>query len=324
MKKRILIDGRFIGEGESIARYVLELTKEILKLDKENDYTLLIRPIGEREVEQYPEIINAENLKIDVLDIPHYSVAEQTKLLKYLNREKYDLVHFTQFNHPVLYKRPFVVTIHDLTLVGHLHYFNFIKRLAYNLVMSTAAKKSKKIIAISEFTKKDVIDYFKVSEDKFEVIYHGLDFDKFSPNIPNKEQRIKEFKEEYKIAEDYFLYVGAWKKHKNLLRLLKAYYEFAKGKDDSIPQLVLVGKNDPKEPEIKTEIDCINERLKKQVNKAIVLTGPVDIRSDKLPIIYSGALAYIIPSLSEGFGWPPLEAMATGKIILPFQLDMLD
>jgi len=135
---RILIDGRFIGIGDSISRYTLELLKGLLKIDAENEYTLLIRPQGKKTLESFfkSEITNKKpetnqnllktnssnisdfgfrnsdfkNLKIQIFDVPHYSIAEQTKLLRDLNKEKFDLVHFTQFNHPVFYKGKFVIT----------------------------------------------------------------------------------------------------------------------------------------------------------------------------------------------------------------------
>src|SRR5690606_30652378 len=113
---RILIDGRFVGVGDSQTRYVLELTRNLLELDQKNAYTLLLRPVGKKELKFFPGIEGKDNLKIEFLNIPHYSLAEQTKLLNYLNKKRFDLVHFTQFNHPVFYRRNYVVTIQDLTL----------------------------------------------------------------------------------------------------------------------------------------------------------------------------------------------------------------
>lgn len=308
--KRILIDGRFVGVGDSQTRYVLPLTREILSLDKENEYTLLIRPVGEKELGRFPEITSAPNLKIQVLDIPHYTIAEQTKLLHYLNKEKFDLVHFTQFNHPVLYRGKFVVTIQDLTLIGHLHYFNLIKQTAFNLTMADAAKRSKKVIAISKNTKDEVVDMFGVPANKFEIIYHGLEHDRYNEQVKSGKSKVESFKDKYKIAGDYVLYTGMWKKHKNLKRLLEAFVQFRERNADNSVQLVLAGRKDPKEPEVILEVDRIN----KIVPNSIIVTGFVE--EEELPIAYAGALAYCIPSLSEGFGWPPLEAMACGTPVI--------
>lgn len=328
---RILIDGRFVGVGDSQTRYVLELVRNILKLDQENQYTLLLRPVGEKELEVFSGIKGKPNLKIDILDIPHYSVAEQTKLLQYLNKKKFDLVHFTQFNHPVFYRGNYVITIQDLTLVGHLHYFNFIKQLAFNSVMKSAARDSKKIIAISKVTEKDVIAFFGTPKTKFALIYHGIDHERFNIKVKNQKTEIDAFKRKYKILDDYILYTGMWKKHKNLLRMLQAFEKFKINCPQNQTQLVLVGKIDKGEPEVVELIEKINSKSavssqqlaaehinnsKQQTanRKLIITTGFIE--EDELPIANAGAMAYCIPSLSEGFGWPPLEAMACGTPVI--------
>jgi glycosyltransferase involved in cell wall biosynthesis len=310
MSNRILIDGRFIGVGDSIARYVLEMLDGILKIDDKNEYTLLIRPVGRPKLSAYPELLKAKNLKVVELDIPHYSISEQTKLIKYLNTEKFDLVHFTQFNHPVAYRGKFVTTIHDLTLVGHLHYFNLLKQLAYNTVMKDAAKRSAKVIAISQYTKDDIIEFFHIKDDQIRVIYHGIDHARFNNKIENRVERVAKFKKDNEIAGDYLLYTGMWKKHKNLKRLFEAYEQYLL-KSGSKLQLVMVGAIDEKEPEILAEIDRINAKFDK---KMILTVGPR--YGDELVTAYAGALFYVIPSLSEGFGWPPLEAMACGVPVI--------
>ena len=334
--KKILIDGRFIGVGDSMTRYTLEILNGVLKLDKENDYTLLIRPQGKKELARYPEIEHASNLRLEVLDIPHYSLAEQSALLKYLSKEKFDLVHFIQFNHPLRYKKPYVVSIHDLTMYGHLHREkNPIKRLAFKAVMNSAVYDSTKIITISNTTKDDILDNFKVKPEKIEVTYLAVD-PKFNVQARDQKSDINKFKEKYKIQKNYFLYTGMWKKHKNILRMLKAFGKYvndefliSNDKENSrfhVPniQLVLVGKIDKEEPEVTDEINRINSSLavilgdrsesKDLSLKPIITTGFIDER--ELPIAYAGALAYIIPSLSEGFGLPPLEAMACGTPVI--------
>lgn len=354
MAKRILIDGRFVGVGDSQTRYVLELVKGVLTLDKENQYTLLIRPNGIKDAEQFLKLeiqmanwqtepdmnlsgkssepiakykaqkTKYSNLSIQVLDIPHYSIGEQTKLLNYLNEEKFDLVHFTQFNHPIHYKGKYVITIQDLTLVGHLHRQNWVKRIAFGIVMKSAAKDSARIVAISKTTMDDVIDYYNVPKDKFDIVYHGVDHQNFNMTVKSRINEINQFKKKYNISDEYILYTGMWKRHKNLLRLLQAFEIFRKQNTDSRIQLVLVGKPDKKEPEVTAMIKRINssgavilrgEKESKDLSNSLVITTGF-IEEKELPIAYAGALAYCIPSLSEGFGWPPLEAMACGTPVI--------
>lgn len=356
--KRILIDGRFVGVGESVSRYTLEVLNRVIKLDLENKYTLLIRPCGadvfakffkippyQSEIMDFKSQKNHEKLKLEklienchkkyknlelkMLDIKHYSPKEQTHLLKYLNQEKFDLVHFTQFNHPVFYKGKFVVTVHDLTMLGHLHRQNPIKRLAFNKVMKAAAKNSVKIITVSETSKKDILDYYDIPEDKIKVTYLGVD-DKYNISVRSQQSKINQFMKKYDIGDQYILYTGMWKRHKNLLRALQAFQIAAKSGEieNRKVQLVMAGKVDEKEPEVIELINKINSGLrtqdsghgtydlrpKTQALNPVVTTG--FIPEEELPIAYAGALAYIIPSLSEGFGLPPLEAMACGTPVI--------
>jgi glycosyltransferase involved in cell wall biosynthesis len=354
---RILIDGRFVGVGESISRYTLEVLSHILKIDKENEYTLLIRPCGADvfadffKIPDYdPEIMDFKaqknqeklklenlikktksiykNLELDLINIKHYSLKEQTRLHKYLKEKKYDLVHFTQFNHPVFYKGRFVVTVHDLTMLGHLHRQNPIKRIAFNKVMEAAAKKSVKILTVSETSKKEIIEYYGTKEDKIVVTYLGTD-DKYNLQVKNKNSKIEKFRKKYDIPGEYILYTGMWKRHKNLLRMLEAFEKAAKKGEiaDRKIQLVMAGKIDKREPEVIELIKKINSKFEEGSKEKgegalhptpstprIITTG--FITEEELPIAYAGASAYIIPSLSEGFGLPPLEAMACGTPVI--------
>jgi len=360
--KRILIDGRFIGVGESMTRYCLEIVKGILDQDKDNEYTLLVRPKGEALSKKLKVKSNNCNLKLKILDTAHYSLGEQTRLLKYLNIEKFDLVHFIQFNHPILYRGKFVVTIHDLTLFGHLHREKLHKKLAFSAVMKSAVKNSAEIISISETSKKDIVESYNVDPNKIAVTYLGVD-GAYNAQVKSEKLKVKRFKEKYGIVGDYVLYTGMWKKHKNLIRLLKAFEKFQETRNNNqtnsdyqIPniQLVLVGKVDKNEPEVIKTIEEINKRFchserteqvegsSNQINNRImnkesrimaegshnssflvhnsnrplpiVTTGFVE--EEELPISYAGALFYVIPSLSEGFGLPPLEAMACGTSVI--------
>jgi len=312
--KRILIDGRFIGVGESMTRYVLEFFSRVLELDLKNKYTFLIRPQGEKELKRYPIFKQAKNLKIEYLDVAHYSLKEQTKFLSYLKEKQFDLVHFIQFNHPVFYRGRFVTTIHDLTLIGHLHYFNFFKQLAFNLVMRDAAKRSERIIAISKTTRDDIIDYYQIPKERFAIIYESVDHVRFNAKIIEQQPKIKAFKDKYHIDGDYILYTGMWKKHKNLQRLFTAFFGYKKRTKNPI-KLVLTGKIDKKEPEVIARIEEINKAfLPGFKDNSIITTGFIE--EDELPIAYAGALSYVIPSLSEGFGLPPLEAMACGTPVI--------
>jgi glycosyltransferase involved in cell wall biosynthesis len=350
-RKRILMDGRFVGVGDSMSRYTLELVKGFLQADSDFEFTLLVRPQGEKIAREFLTLdsgLRTRDFSIDVLDIPHYSLAEQTQLLRYLKRKKFDLVHFIQFNHPVRYRGKFVVTIHDLTLFGHLYRKSRIKGLAFHRVMKSATRNSSRIITISKTSKAAIVESYEVDPKKIEVTYLGVD-ERYSSDTARQLDRIQQVKDKYHIVDQYILYTGMWKRHKNLLRLLKAFELYKiHNPEPCLPagrsklQLVLAGKIDEKEPEVINEIKRINSSLchpdssplchceesgddSKPQSPLGGRQSPTDVGSilavgfvdeADLPYLYAGALAYCIPSLSEGFGLPPLEAMAVGTPVI--------
>ena len=112
---KILIDGRWIKQT-GIGRYIHQTLEQILMLDKNNEYVLMVRT---QDIDKIK--LRAPNLSLLPVDIAWYGVKEQTELLKVINAQKADLVHFTNFNFPLRYKGKFVITVHDLTL---LHFRN--------------------------------------------------------------------------------------------------------------------------------------------------------------------------------------------------------
>ena len=322
MSKKILIDGRFIGVGDSISRYTLGVLSHLLEIDKENDYSLLIRPAGVKTVKENG-LWDADNLHVHVFDVAHYSVEEQTKLLIWLNKRHFDLVYFTQFNHPILYRKPFIINIHDLTTFGYFHYENPFKVAMFRRVMKSAAFNSKKVISISNTTKDEILDHYPIHKRKVEVIYPGIDrnYLRISKMAAGDRYKLgKKFSESYELPGDYLLYTGMWKKHKNLLRLLEAFQKVESRKQEvenrrSI-QLVLAGKIDRNQPEIVREIEQINGHIIDAVSNSDPVFVAGFVPEELLPSAYAGALAYVQPSLNEGFGLPPLEAMACGTPVI--------
>jgi glycosyltransferase involved in cell wall biosynthesis len=296
---RIGIDCRMYSSAfTGIGRYVFELTKNLLKLDKDNRYVLFF---NDPEFQKFtpPD----KNVKKVLVNAPHYSFREQTKFLRALNREHLDLMHFTHFNAPVFYRRPSVVTIHDLTL----HFYpgkkkaSFLHRMAYSLTLKTAVKKAKKVITISENTKKDLHKLLKIASEKVAVIYEGVD-EKFK--ILADPQLTKDIKKKYKLDKQYLLYTGVWRCHKNLPNLIEAFH-ILKTEYDFDGYLVITGRHDPLyAPEIMEKAVSLN------LDDDVIFTGLVE--EDELVPLYNGALAYVFPSLYEGFGLPPLEAMQCG------------
>jgi len=191
--------------------------KVIQKIDKKNSYVIFILQENKDEIKK----LIGKNWEIVEANFRWHSVEEQSTFPKVLKKQKLDLVHFPYFSVPVSYKKPFIVTIHDLIInhfpTGEASTLNPIvykfKLKAYELVIGSAAKKSKSIITVSNTTKKEIVEHFKVSAKKIFVTYEGVD-DQIYGSVKNN------------TKEKYFLYVGNAYPHKNLTNLIKAFNIF--------------------------------------------------------------------------------------------------
>ena len=176
---RIGIDCRFWSQT-GVGRYTRNLVLELQKIDKKNQYVLFVLPQDYDEVKSL--ITNPSSLIIKT-NVEWHSLAEQIKFPSLLKKYNLDLVHFPYFSHPILYNRPFVVTIHDL-IINHFPTgkastqpmsLYVLKWLGYQRVLRHAVKKSKKIIVPLQFVKNDLSRTLGVSKDKIEVTPEGFD-----------------------------------------------------------------------------------------------------------------------------------------------------
>jgi glycosyltransferase involved in cell wall biosynthesis len=302
-KKRIAIDARFYGpKQKGLGRYCQKLVENLEKLEKdnqENQYYILLRK--ENYDDYQPKNKNFHRL---VADFKWYSFKEQTSFLFFLNKQKFDLIHFCHFNVPLFYGGKFVVTIHDLILLHYPtprnttlnKYFYFFKLWAYRRVIKNCVKKAKKILAVSEFTKKDIVQNLGTRSDKIKVALEGCDL-----KCRLGRSADSEILEKYGIIKPYLLYVGNAYPHKNLFRLCQAFRMIRKVQPQM--NLVLVGGK-----------DFFYERLRREVleqkMEGIFFAGHV--QDGDLDVVYKNARLYVFPSLYEGFGLPSLEALAKG------------
>lgn len=294
---KIGIDCRiYSSKFTGIGRYVYELVDRLSKLDQENEYVLFF---NNPEFDKFTP--PNENFKKVLVNAPIYSLKEQTRFLKLLNKEKLHLMHFTHFNAPIFYRRPSIVTIHDLTISYYPGKKNksFLKKLAYHLTIRSAVSHAKKIITISENSKKDLIKLMKTPEEKIEVIYQGVG-EEFK--VIDDQARLNKTIKKYNLGDDFLLYTGVWRYHKNLPNLIKAFHVMRTEFNLPNLKLAITGKEDPYYPEVKETIKELGE------TNNIILTGLIS--EDELLDLYNAATIYTFPSLYEGFGLPPLEAMA--------------
>ncbi|MBU0722196.1 glycosyltransferase, partial [Patescibacteria group bacterium] len=176
--KRIGIDARLYGRiSKGLGRYTQEVVDNIIKLDQDNKYVIFLCQENFNDF-QCDDI----RVKKILTDIKWYGLAEQIVMPYYIWRERLDLMHFPHFNVPIFCPVKFIVTIHDLILIkfstprattlGPLVYK--IKNFFYKIVISMAVKRAKKILTVSEYTKNDIVERFKVNSKKIVVTYEGV------------------------------------------------------------------------------------------------------------------------------------------------------
>ncbi len=352
--KTIAIDARMYGATQTgIGNYIYHLMKYLFKIDKKNNYLVFLLP---EEYDKF-ELPNERVKKIKVT-AKWYGWKEQLifpfEILKY----KINLIHFPHFNSPILYhliigaqnfvslrfyKTKTITTIHDLTpyyFPGH-KMNSWLRRKSFKLVFSTAVKRSSRVIAVSEYTKKDMIKIFlnnshchceggtteaiplqssrvvvtglprsaiaplaMTENNKIQVIYEGVD-EQF--RVIENYGKIETIKEKYKITRPFIFYTGVWRNHKNLVGLIKAF-DLIVNKYKMNYQLVLGGKEDSYYPEVRQTWEKLN------LGDRIIRTG--FISKEELPLFYNAADIFVIPSFREGFGLIGLEAMACGTPVV--------
>ncbi|MBP9827231.1 glycosyltransferase family 4 protein, partial [Candidatus Saccharibacteria bacterium] len=289
----ILIDGRWF-KATGIGRYVESLTTQLLKIDQKNNYSALIRPEDKSKL-----TFSDQNIRLIETDIMWYTPQEQLLLPKVLQDAKPDLVHFANFNVPLQYRKPFVVTIHDLTLLkfknirgGLLSPFTYrLKDVVMRHVLKTAIVRSKVIFTPSQYVADEIVKRYRVLPEKIIVTYNAADSLLTTPKISLAK---------FGITKPYLLYVGNVYPHKNLERLIRALPLI--NTDRAKPyHLVIAGKKD----DFHNRLEKLADKLK--LRESVHFTDWVS--EAELAGLYRSAAAYVFPSLSEGFGIPGLEAM---------------
>jgi glycosyltransferase involved in cell wall biosynthesis len=199
-----------------------------------------------------------------------------------------------------------VLTVHDIAPVILPHEHSAIVRFDFQILLPRLIRNCDQIIVVSESTKNDIITRFKINQDMIEVIPLGIDRSVFYPRNTDREILGR-----YNVSGEYILYVGTDVPRKNLPNLVRAFANIA----DKIPHhLVLVGPIRKKMIEKLIFKMPINWKMKNELMSRIIVVGYIDFKD--LPTIYSAASVLVLPSLYEGFGFPPLEAMSCGTPVI--------
>jgi glycosyltransferase involved in cell wall biosynthesis len=306
------IDMRMLGNRHGgIGRYVFELAKHLLKIDPNNAYHIFYNSFNseERDIEF---LGSHANVHLIAANSRHYSISEQTKYLWQLNRTRLDLMHFPNFNVPIWYKKPFVTTIHDMVhhKISGAKKSRLLHFHAYKKVIEHAANASKKIITVSEYSKKDIAGFLHVPDNKIEVVYEGYSL---KPEVD--EATITRVKKNFLIKRPYFLFVGVLERKKNIINLTRGFDAFL-SKYQLDMDLVIAGKTDKHYPDIKHKALDLKHRDR------VVFTGYVE--DWELAALYRGAFAFVSASLHEGFGLPGVEAMQFGLPLLVSNIEVFN
>lgn len=287
--KKIGIDARLIDQT-GVGVYIRNLLSNLDRLSPDDvEFYIYLAPGVKCQM---------SNIKCHFREAPYrwHSVNEQIGFYHQLMKDDLDLMHFTYFSYPVLYRRAFVITIHDLTPLifktgeaTSLPFFLYeLKHAAYRFTIHHAVQNASAIITPTQTVKKELLEHFRVKDDKVYVTLEGVN----SELLQAKESKTlaRQFK------QPFFLYVSNFYPHKNPQRLIEAF-----AKTNVKEQLIMVGPDDFFSTKIRAFVDKLgqNERIKLYHHPSI----------EDFVYFYKNAHALIHPSVSEGFGLPIVEAM---------------
>lgn len=286
---------RFFHNTSGLGNYSRDLVRILSEYEPDNEYLLLNKNKSERG----KEILERPN--VHFIETSKGNFSRQLKMGKDAQKQEADIFHGLSGELPLKWdSRPIkkVVTIHDLIFVRYPQYYSFFDRRIHFWKFKKAADMADKIIAISEQTKKDIIQYLKVPETKIEVIYQGCHHAFKEQQSPELMQAVKE---KFKLPERFILNVGTIEERKNLLNVVKAV------SGTEIP-LVVVGRKTKYYQKIERFLK--KNKMEKQV---LFLEG---VSMDELACLYKMADIFVYPSFFEGFGIPVIEALFSKTVVV--------
>jgi len=303
------VDIRVLARGTrtGVEEYTINLLSYLLPLEDKIDYRLFYNAYQKASL-NYPWL-SLSNIKLNDFRIPNRAFFF---LARYFNQPKIDNLlgrtevyfnpHF--FVSPVSKKCKKVITFHDLSFEHHPEFFSWRKRLWQNFLMNTKkeAQKADKIITVSQSTKDDLINLYGINPEKIKVIYSGVG-EQFRP--VNDQLKLSLIREKYQLPKKFILYFGTIEPRKNLIGLIRAFEML---RDNYSISLVISGAKGWLYKDI---FETANQS---KYRNDIFFTGFIE-ENDK-PYLYNLAELFVYPSFFEGFGFPPLEAMACGLPVI--------
>lgn len=286
---------RFFHNTSGLGNYSRDLVRILAKYFPDNEYILL----NKNQSDRGKDIL--ENPAVRFAETSGSMMSRQLKMGKDAQKQNADIFHGLsgelplKWDHAPIKK---VVTIHDLIFMRYPQYYSFFDRKIHLWKFKKAADSADKIIAISEQTKKDIIQFLNVPENKIEVIYQGC-HQAFKEEQP--EEFILQTRKKFNLPDRFILNVGTIEERKNLLNIVKAV------KDTAIP-LVVVGRKTKYFRKIQQFIQ--KSKMEKQIHFL------ENVSMDELAVLYKSADIFVYPSFFEGFGIPVIEALFSKTVVV--------
>lgn len=279
---RIGIDARKMGDG-GIGRYLENLLTQLLRINNEHHYVLFVTP-------DETALCNSDRVTCVVEPAQKYSLTEHFSLARKAEAQKLDIFHAPHYTLPLTLKIPAVVTIHDIIHLQDPHTGIAAKAYA-RFMIGAAAKKAKRIITVSHTSKKELLNLLHLPAKKIVVTHNGGgDFGPMAKS--DREKKLNPLA----ISPGYLLFVGSDRPHKNVTALIEVLKRLP---DDQ--RAVVVGRMRQK-----SSFAPFGKRV----------TFVNQVEKETMQALYCGAAALLFPSWLEGFGLPPLEAMACGTPVV--------
>ena len=314
MALRILIDVRHIRDF-GIGTYIRNLLNALADIDTSNHYTLTSLPDDLSEFAHLPA--NFERVAYPHRD---QDVRDHVAYPLFVRNHAPHLVHIPLNAVPMFLARPYVVTIHDMS---SLLFGSRVSSWRENVRLYRFRRglvRASKVIAVSDATRRDVENLLGIPSRRIRLVYSAPD-PRFLelPGSATSADDNRRFLERYQINYPFILYAGRIRPHKNIPRLIEAF-AVVRGELESDPRfrdlrLIIIGDEITRHAEVRRAV------IQTRMDNAVRFLGFVPFET--LKVFYSAALAFVFPSLYEGFGLPPLEAMATGTPVVTTHVSSL-
>ena len=296
---KIAIDASTISTQGGPRAYVLGLLDALGRIDRENDYVVFYNdPIHLGRFPWAREIVLPGKSPL------HRLWREHVALPLACRREGVDLLHGPKSALPLWSPCPTLVTLHDLIPITHPETETRAAQLYWRLQIPIAARRASFIITDSEHARQEIVEMFAVPAERIAVTMLGYPP---SMNEPPDPARCAEVRQRYALPESYILYVGTIQPRKNLDMLIEAYARL-RGEGSTTQKLVIVGRKGWLYDKLFARISALG------LEEEVIFTGFVP--DEDLPHLYDGACLFVYLSFFEGFGLPPLEAMARGIAVV--------